>query len=239
MRQKTMWPLHSWPQQSTGGRVDNFRLLENGKVTAAKRMITYDSTNIVYCIICPECREFYIGECKTLRARMNLHRNHSNPNNITTPPVKVNQHLVRGGAFLSLPVLHREQNWNQITREAYERHFQQISLHGERHSIPCKKIVFELFATAQCNFVIEHDLPILEIITFNFCYLLVLQSSFIKFHCVSLLLLNNLLFRLGSGWTPVTWAVFQDQWETVDMTLSRSGDSKKLLTTIKTLRHAK
>ena len=73
-----------------------------------------------------ECSEFYIGECKTLRARMNLHRNHSNPNNIATPPLKVNQHLktCAGGYFLVYP-FHIVDRQHQITREAYERHFQQ------------------------------------------------------------------------------------------------------------------
>ena len=50
--------------------------LKNGETITSNRLITCDSTKIVYCIICPECSEFYIGGCKTLRARMNLHRNH-------------------------------------------------------------------------------------------------------------------------------------------------------------------
>ena len=100
--------------------------LKNGKTITANRLITCDATNLVYCIICPECSEFYIGECKTLRARMNLHRNHSNPNNIATPPLKVNQHLktCAGGYFLVYP-FHIVDRQHQITREAYERHFQQ------------------------------------------------------------------------------------------------------------------
>ena len=99
--------------------------LKNGKKITPNRLITCDSTNLVYCIICPECSEFYIGECKTLRARMNLHRNHSNPNNIMAPPLKVNQHLktCAGGHFLVYP-FHVVGTHHQITREAYERHFQ-------------------------------------------------------------------------------------------------------------------
>ncbi len=99
--------------------------LKNGKVISANKLITCDATNLVYCIICPECSEFYIGECKTLRSRMNLHRNHSNPENIPTPPLKVNQHLKRcaAGHFLVYP-FHIVDVQHQINRETYEKHFQ-------------------------------------------------------------------------------------------------------------------
>ncbi|KAL5270071.1 hypothetical protein ACHWQZ_G003530 [Mnemiopsis leidyi] len=101
--------------------------LKNGKVITANKLINCDSTNLVYCIICPKCSEFYVGECKTLRARMNLHRNHSNPGNITTPPLKVNQHLktCADGHFLVFP-FHVVHTNHQITREAYEKHFQKV-----------------------------------------------------------------------------------------------------------------
>ena len=107
--------------------------LKNGKVIKANKLITCESTNLVYCVICPRCREFYIGECKTLRARMNLHRNHSNPGNIMAPPLKVNQHLktCADGYFLVYPFYVVNTN-HQITREAYEKHFQKI-LHPTLH----------------------------------------------------------------------------------------------------------
>ena len=107
--------------------------LKNGKVIKANKLITCESTNLVYCVICPRCREFYIGECKTLRARMNLHRNHSNPGNIMAPPLKVNQHLksCADGYFLVYP-FHVVNTNHQITREAYEKHFQKI-LHPTLH----------------------------------------------------------------------------------------------------------
>ena len=38
--------------------------------------------------------EFNIVECKTFCAKMNLHCNHSNPNNTTAPPLKVIQHQI-------------------------------------------------------------------------------------------------------------------------------------------------
>lgn len=100
--------------------------LKNGKTISANKWITCDAKNLIYCVICPECSEFYIGECKTLRPRMNLHRNHSNPDNILTPPLKVNQHLKRcaGGHFLVYP-FHIVDVEHQITRETYEKHFQQ------------------------------------------------------------------------------------------------------------------
>ena len=99
--------------------------LKNGYTIKANRLITCESTNLVYCIICPTCSEFYIGECKALRPRMDLHRNHSNPSNIMDPPLKVNQHLKRcaNGHFLVYPfyIVNKK---HQIAREAFEKHFQ-------------------------------------------------------------------------------------------------------------------
>ena len=71
--------------------------------------------------------KFYVGECKTLRARINLHRNHSNPGNIMAPPLKVNQHLktCADRHFLVFP-FHIVHTNHQITRKAYEKHFQKI-----------------------------------------------------------------------------------------------------------------
>ena len=56
---------------------------------------------------------------------MNLHRNHSNANNIMDPPLKVNQHLKRcaKGHFLVYPFF-VVRTRHQIAREAFEKHFQ-------------------------------------------------------------------------------------------------------------------
>ncbi len=99
--------------------------LKNGKIIKPNKQITCKSKNLVYCVSCPHCNEHYIGECKDLRTRMNLHRNHSNPENIATPPLKVNQHLKKDarGHFRVFPFFMVPNN-HQIAREAYEKHFQ-------------------------------------------------------------------------------------------------------------------
>ena len=101
--------------------------LKNGKVLRPNRLITCSSGNLVYCIVCPHYGDFYIGECKNLRKRMNLHRNHSNPENILTPPLKVNQHLktYANGHFQVFPFFVVPTR-HQIAREEHEKHFQNL-----------------------------------------------------------------------------------------------------------------
>lgn len=110
---------------------DSYRL-KSGKILRPNRSITCETGNLVYCIICPGCDQYYIGECKCLRKRMNLHRHDSNPKN-AVPPLKVNQHIRKcsNGYFRVFPfyVVPTE---HQIAREGYETHFQQTlepSLH--------------------------------------------------------------------------------------------------------------
>ena len=97
------------------------------------KLITCDSTNLIYCVICPQCRKCYLEECKTSRARMNLHHNQSNFDIILAHPLKVNQHLktCADGYFLVCPFQVVYTN-HQITHEAYKRHFQKI-LHPTLH----------------------------------------------------------------------------------------------------------
>ena len=99
--------------------------LSNGLTIKAHHEISCDSKNLVYCVLCPKCKEFYIGECKKLRPRMNLHRSHSDPENRSQPPLQVNRHLKRCAhghfkvfPFFIVPTEH------QISREAYEKYFQ-------------------------------------------------------------------------------------------------------------------
>ena len=99
--------------------------LNNGLTIKAYNEISCDSNNLIYCLLCPTCKEFYIGECKKLRTRMNLHRSHSDPENRTKPPLQVNRHLKRCAhghfrvfPFFIVPTEH------QISREAYEEYFQ-------------------------------------------------------------------------------------------------------------------
>ena len=101
--------------------------LKNGKILKPNRFISCNSGNLVYCIICPHCQEFYIGECKNLRKRMNLHRNHSNPDNRSAPPLKINQHLKQyaGGYFHVFPFF-IVPTQHQISRESYEKYFQDL-----------------------------------------------------------------------------------------------------------------
>ena len=99
--------------------------LKNGLTIKAYNEITCDSNNLVYCILCPTCKEFYIGQCKKLRPRMNLNRSHSDPENRINPPLQVNKHLkkcahghFRVFPFFIVPTEH------QISRETYEKYFQ-------------------------------------------------------------------------------------------------------------------
>ena len=94
-------------------------------IVKPNKNITCDTNNINYIIICPNCKGFYIGECKNTRKRMNLHRDHSNPKNTKVPPLKVNRHLKQcsGGHFHVFPFYVVPTN-HQIARESYEAHFQ-------------------------------------------------------------------------------------------------------------------
>ena len=101
--------------------------LKNGMIIKPNKNITCDTNNVNYCIICPNCKKFYIGQCKNTRKRMNLHRDHSNPNNKKVPRLRVNRHLKRcsGGHFHVFPFFVVPTN-HQISRESYEAHFQRI-----------------------------------------------------------------------------------------------------------------
>ena len=90
------------------------------------RNITYAAKNVKYCIICPNCKESYIGQCKIIRKRMNLHRDHSNPISNSKSPLKVNRHLKKcsGGYFHVYPFFLVPTS-HQIARESYETYFQE------------------------------------------------------------------------------------------------------------------
>ena len=100
--------------------------LKNGMILKPNKNITCATKNVNYCIICPNCKEFYIGQCKIIRKRMNLHRDHSNPISNTKAPLKVNRHLKQcsGGYFHVYPFFVVPTN-HQIARESYEAYFQQ------------------------------------------------------------------------------------------------------------------
>ena len=99
--------------------------LKNGMILKPNKNINCDTKNVNYCLICPKCKEFYIGQCKILRKRMNLHRDHSNPSSNKTPPLQVNRHLKKcsGGYFHVFPFFVVPTH-HQISRETYEAHFQ-------------------------------------------------------------------------------------------------------------------
>lgn len=95
-----------------------------------------NSTNLIYCIICPNCGGHYIGQTECLRNRMNLHRSHSSPGN-EDAPLKINQHLqtCARGRFLVIPFF-KVRRFHQIAREGWEQHFIEIfkpSLQGQQY----------------------------------------------------------------------------------------------------------
>ena len=100
--------------------------LINGKVIKPNASLSCKSKNVVYCIICPSCKEFYIGECKDFNLRMNLHRAHSDPNN-SEPPLLINKHLrtCSPGSFHVFP-FYKVQQYHEIARQGWESHFQKI-----------------------------------------------------------------------------------------------------------------
>ena len=101
--------------------------LKTGQKITPNAKISCSSLNVVYCIVCPGCKEFYIGETKCLRKRMNLHRSQSSPTFIMPPPLKVNQHIKQctKGYFQVFPFFSVRQS-HQIAREGWEAHFQKI-----------------------------------------------------------------------------------------------------------------
>ena len=100
--------------------------LKNGKTIKPNTSLNCKSKNLVYCITCPSCDGFYIGECKDFNLRMNLHRAHSNPEN-SEPPLKVNKHLriCSSGKFHVFPFYKVHQN-HEIARQGWETHFQKL-----------------------------------------------------------------------------------------------------------------
>ena len=95
-----------------------------------------NSTNLIYCIICPTCGGHYIGQTECLRNRMNLHRSHSSPGN-DDAPLKINQHLqtCANGHFRVFPFF-KVKHFHQIAREGWEQHFIDIfkpTLQGQQY----------------------------------------------------------------------------------------------------------
>ena len=101
--------------------------LTNGKTITPNTNLTCSSQNLVYCILCPTCKGTYIGECKQLNKRMNLHRSHSNPMKTTDPPLPVNRHLKKcsNGNFRVFPFYKVKEN-HEVARKEWELHFQKI-----------------------------------------------------------------------------------------------------------------
>ena len=83
----------------------------NGEKFKFKSNMTCDSTNVIYCIICQGCNAEYIGETKSLRHRMNLHKEQTK--NARHRILNVNRHIWEcamkknvNPAFKFLPMYH-------------------------------------------------------------------------------------------------------------------------------------
>ena len=82
-----------------------------------------DSKNLIYCIICGGCEEFYIGETGSiLRTRIRIHKQHINQPEYRK--IKLSEHLDKcgNGHFSVIPIYKLYTN-SVLGRREKEKHF--------------------------------------------------------------------------------------------------------------------
>ena len=88
-----------------------------------KNNMSCDSKNLIYCIICGGCEEFYIGETgSTLRTRIRIHKQHINQPEYRK--IKLSEHLDKcgNGHFSVIPIYKLYTN-SVLGRREKEKHF--------------------------------------------------------------------------------------------------------------------
>ena len=99
---------------------------KNGTILKRNEKMTCKSRDLIYCLICPTCKEEYIGETGSpLNIRMNLHRNQIEVPEYRNLPCSKHLYFCGKSKFNIFPFFKCKSNSN-IFREAAEKHFQDL-----------------------------------------------------------------------------------------------------------------
>ena len=99
---------------------------KNGTTLKRNEKMNCKSQDLIYCLICPTCKEEYIGETGIpLHKRMNLHRNQIEIEEYRNLPCSKHLYTCGKTKFKIFPFFKCKSN-NNIFRHAAEKHFQDI-----------------------------------------------------------------------------------------------------------------
>ena len=105
----------------------NYRFKNSNKDFVLKSPMNCDSSNLIYVIICPTCKEEYIGETgagKTkLRDRVRVHREQINHPEYQTANIAGHLRECGKGSFKIFPFLQMRSDSTEL-RRSYEHKFQ-------------------------------------------------------------------------------------------------------------------
>ena len=95
--------------------------LKNGKTWNVKYQMNCKSHNVIYVLICTQCRSFYVGQTENLRHRVTLHRQQIN--NPEYCHLAVSEHIRKcsNGNFQIMPIYQCNANSDRLIRESKER----------------------------------------------------------------------------------------------------------------------
>ena len=97
--------------------------LKNGKELKVNTNMNCKSRNLIYCITCPGCDEFYIGETKTkLTSRVNVHRHQIKNAALRCIPCSEHLDICAQGDFKIFP-FHKINEENDLLRKTKEEYF--------------------------------------------------------------------------------------------------------------------
>lgn len=99
----------------------NTILLKSGMEIRANSSMNCKSENVIYCAICPTCKEFYIGQTGKLNASVRVHKQHIK--DLSVRNTQCCEHFAEcgQGKFTVFP-FYKFQNENEILRLAREDH---------------------------------------------------------------------------------------------------------------------
>lgn len=100
----------------------NTILLKSGMEIRANSSMNCKSENVIYCAICPTCKEFYIGQTGKLNARVRVHKQQIKDPSVRNTPCCEHFAECGQGKFTLFP-FYKLPNENEILRLAKEDHF--------------------------------------------------------------------------------------------------------------------
>lgn len=100
----------------------NTILLKSGMEIRANSSMNCKSENVIYCAICPTCKEFYIGQTGKLNARVRVHKQQIKDPSVRNTPCCEHFAECGQGKFTLFP-FYKLPNENEILRLPKEDHF--------------------------------------------------------------------------------------------------------------------